>query len=436
MEKPHNTGNLLFIIFWWIVQHVNIRWAHKLLYWGLRDGSFPSGHCSDTRLGIDLWGHHFTTPIGLAAGVDKRGNTLDTLMQMGYSFGTFGPYTLEKEMPSQEKFFFKQDRAIVTQCNGYRNPGLEKMLPWFVKRRYLPHYIGMDIAIPAESEESNIKRGRHFSYLDEFILMSQRVAPYCDFVTLDFSHPNAELSVLIVDAATIVPIVTAVKETVKRAAPIHPPKIFIKIPLDLTTVEIPMVGQVILNSGADGVIVAGPLSFAKNSRLKLQGAKEHQLAGQVIGQPTHHAVTELIRQLYPLLKDRVPIIATGGVFNGKDAFDFISAGASMVALDESSLIFEGPGVLHKVDKELGEILHQRNFDSITKAIGLGAQVTPQQMPVMKQPQSATVTTPGAQATPNVPVTSQPISQTPVAQQQTPAEPSGQETDQGTPNTTL
>ena len=369
MERSRNAGNFLFVILWWLVQHINLRWAHKLLYWGLRDGSFPSGHITDPLLGIDAFGQHFSSPFGLADGIDKRGNTLDQLIQMGYSFGTFGPYTLEKEMPPQEKYFFKNDRAIITQCAGYRNPGILKMLPWFVKRRYLPHFVGIDIAIPAESEESNIKQGRHFAYVDEFVLMAQRIAPYCDFLTLDFSHPNSELCLLMVDASMILPIIRAVKETVQQAAPIHPPKVFVKIPLDLNSMEIPLVAQTLLSSNADGVVVAGPLSLAKNLRLRLQGAKESQMSGFLVGKPTHEYAHELIRHLYAHFKDRIPIIACGGVFDGRTAFDHIAAGASFVALDEASLIFEGPGVLHKIVKELTEILHQKNFKSISEAIG-------------------------------------------------------------------
>lgn len=373
MGRSHSAGNFLFIIFWWIVQHINVAWAHKLLYWGLRDGSFPSEHISNPALGIDCLGCHFSSPIGLGDGIDKRGNTLDALMQMGYSFGTFGPYTLEKEMPPQDKYFFKSDRAIIAQCSGYRNPGLLKMLPWFVKRRYLPHFVGIDLVIPAENEESNIKQGRHFAYVDEFVLMTQRAAPYCDFLTLDFSHPNSELCVLMVDASTILPIIRAVKESALQAAPIHPPKIFVKIPLDLNMMEVPLVAQTLMSSGADGVVVSGPMSLAKNTRIKLHGAKEHQMAGMLIGAPTHQYVNELIRHFYAIFQNKLPIIATGGVFDGKTAFAHIAAGASLVALDESSLIYEGPGVLHKIHKELLEILAQKKLNSISDAIGLDLQ---------------------------------------------------------------
>ena len=369
MGKSRNTSNFLFVIFWWIVQHFNIRWAHKLLFWGLRDGSFPGTQAHDPVLGVDIWGRHFDCPIGLGDGIDKRGNALDSLMQMGYSFGTFGPYTLEKEMPAQEKYFFKKERAVIIQCSGYRNPGLLKMLPWFVKRRYLPHFVGVAVAIPAESEESNIKQGRHFAYVDEFVLMAQRVSPYCDFITLDLSHPNSELCFLTVNASTIVPIIRAVKQTVQQAAPIRPPKVLIKIPLDLTMIEVPLVAQILLDGAADGVIVAGPMSLAKNTRIKLQGAKEHQLSGMLLGGPTHPYANELIRHLYNILQGRIPIIAAGGIFDAQEAFQHIAAGATFVALDDCSLIYEGPSILHKMSKELAEILHQKKFNSIMEAVG-------------------------------------------------------------------
>ncbi len=387
MEKTHTAGNILFIIFWWLIQRINVRWAHKLLYWGLRDGSFPTGRCTDESLGIDLWGHHFDTPVGVGSGIDKKGNVLDSLLQVGYTFGSFGPYTLEKEMPQQDKFFFKNERAILTQCSGYRNPGLLKMIPWFVKRRYLPHFVGVELAIPIEQETANIKQGRHFSYEEEFTLMTQKVAPYCDFVTLDLSHPSSELYVLSVNAATITPIIKAVKEIAHQAAPIQPPKIFVKLPLDLNITEIPLVAQILLDSGVDGVVVAGPISLEKNSRVKLSGQKSNQMMGMLSGAPTQEYVSELIRRLYAHIQNRIPIIACGGVFDGKAAFAHIAAGASLVALDEASLVYEGPMLINKINKELSDIIHKKNMQNIHQAIGFDFLAL--QQPATKPTVSAT-----------------------------------------------
>ena len=217
-ESQSVSGNILFKLFWWIVLRLNPQWAHRLMYLGLRDGSFGRTVMKDPALAVKTWGHTFNTPIGIAGGVDKKGNIIDRLMQIGYGFGTFGPYTLEKELPDKKTYYFRKEQSILVQCLGVRNPGLLKMLPWFVKRRYLPHFVGVDLAISAEEEEQNIKQGRHFTYQEEFVLMSQKVAPYCDFITLDLSHPNSELSMLVVDASTIVPMIKEVREAVRIAA--------------------------------------------------------------------------------------------------------------------------------------------------------------------------------------------------------------------------
>ena len=288
---------------------------------------------------------------------------------MGFSFGAFGPYTLEKELPPQEKYFLKPDKAVIVQCLSYRNPGLLKMLPWLIKRRFLPYFMGVDVAIPAESEESNIKQERHFTYEEEFVLMAQRAAPYCDFMTLDFSHPNSELYTLVVNEATILPIIQAVKEAAKQAAPIKPPKLFIKIPLDLTNQDVPLIAKILLDGQVDGVMIAGPMSLAKNSHIKLKGVKEHQLSGMLSGQPTHTYLVELIRRFYSILKGRVPIIASGFIADANQAFELIAAGANYIAVTDDCLTYEGPGILQRVNTGLTHLLKQKNFNSITDAIG-------------------------------------------------------------------
>ena len=368
MEKPHNAGNFLFMIFWWIVQHVNPRWAHRLLYWGLRDGSFPSGHCKDPRLTVDVWGRKFLTPIGIGDGVDKRGNITDPLIQMGFAFGEFGPYTLEKEMPPIDTKYYKKDRAILVHCDGFRNPGLTKILPWLVKRRYLPHFVGVDLVIPAESEDLNIKQGRRFTYRDEFVVMTQKVAPYVDFITIDFSHPNSELCLMVVDASTVVPILRAVKETIARAAPIQKPKLLVKIPVDLNAMEAPLVAQLLVDSGVDGVVIGGPMAMAKNPGVRLDG-KRIDSNGLLYGQPVHDATCELIRKIYRHTQGKLLILAHGGLFSGKDAFSYIAAGATLLLFDRATLNFEGPGALIRINHELGELLEQKGFKSVVDVIG-------------------------------------------------------------------
>ena len=51
----------------------------------------------------------------------------------------------------------------------------------------------------------------------------------------------------------------------------------------------------------------------------------------------------------------MPIIGVGGVFTGKDAYEMITAGASLVQI-YTSLSYEGPPVVKKIKNELAKIL--------------------------------------------------------------------------------
>jgi dihydroorotate dehydrogenase len=261
-----------------------------------------------------------------------------------------------------------------------------RILPWFVKRRYLPHYVGVDVAIPTDSEEQNIKQGRHFSYQEEFVLMAQKLSPYCDYITLNFSHPNSELAMMIVDAASIVPIIKSVKEAVRLAAPIQTPPVLVKVPLDITIQEVPLVVQNLLEGGADGVIIGGPLSLDKNTKVLPETAPDIFQNGMMFGGPLQERIFALIAQFYRQSQGRLPIVAYGSVFTPEDAFRMIGAGASLIQLDSTCLTYAGPAVVFNIHKGLIRLLTEKGFSSIEKAVGCDLRVqmdvsTPVQAPV-------------------------------------------------------
>lgn len=51
----------------------------------------------------------------------------------------------------------------------------------------------------------------------------------------------------------------------------------------------------------------------------------------------------------------IPIIGVGGVSSGRDAYDKITAGASLVQL-YTALVYEGPPLVERIKRELVELL--------------------------------------------------------------------------------
>ena len=51
----------------------------------------------------------------------------------------------------------------------------------------------------------------------------------------------------------------------------------------------------------------------------------------------------------------IPIIGVGGIGSGKDAYDKIKAGASLVQL-YTALVYEGTPIVGRIKRELGQLL--------------------------------------------------------------------------------
>lgn len=360
-----NLNNILFSLFWWFTQKISPKHGEKLLFWGLKAGAFPNRSQNDPILETEVCGFHFKTPLGIGPGFGNQGNVVDDLIFMGAGFGEFGPYTLEHENPTTENFFLRRDKAIVTQSLGYKNLGISNILPLLINRRYLPNIISVNITSTAETEEENVKMGRLMSYAEEFEVMVRKIAPYTDIITVNLSHPETELSTLLSDASSLVPLLKGIKKAALEAAPIQKPRIWVKIPLTITPLEVPMVCQNLMDAGVDAVVVGGALSL---SQAKVSLTHQH-VAGMLSGAPVKRYTLEMISKVYQFTKGQLPIVACGGIFSGFDAYACLAAGASLLQIG-TVLRFDGPKAVTKINKELSTILKQKGLKSVSEAIGV------------------------------------------------------------------
>ena len=69
--------------------------------------------------------------------------------------------------------------------------------------------------------------------------------------------------------------------------------------------------------------------------------------GGLSGAPLNEKSTELIRHIFNKTEGNLPIIGVGGIMNSNDAWNKITAGASLLQL-YTGLIFEGPGITNEI----------------------------------------------------------------------------------------
>lgn len=75
-----------------------------------------------------------------------------------------------------------------------------------------------------------------------------------------------------------------------------------------------------------------------------------------------------VRAFWKLFGGRVPIIGTGGIASGGDAFEHLLCGASAVQIG-TAFVEEGTGVFERLESELAVVLGKKGYDSASACVG-------------------------------------------------------------------
>ena len=138
----------------------------------------------------------------------------------------------------------------------------------------------------------------------------------------------------------------------------------IKIAPDLDKGALEDIAGVALRCGIDGIIATNT-TVERPAELRGAAAQE---AGGLSGRPLFEPSTRLLGDLYRLTGGNVPLIGVGGVFTGRDAYEKILAGASLVQI-YTSLIYRGPGAVVRICGELAACLIADGYAAVSDAVG-------------------------------------------------------------------
>jgi dihydroorotate dehydrogenase len=144
------------------------------------------------------------------------------------------------------------------------------------------------------------------------------------------------------------------------------PPLLVKVGPDLDEEALRDIAEVALTSGVDGLII-GNTTIARPASLK---SAARTAPGGLSGRPLFAPSTACLAAMYRFTGGRLPIIGCGGVASGADAFAKIRAGASLVQL-YSALVFQGPGLVENIKRELAALLRRDGFASVGEAVGAG-----------------------------------------------------------------
>jgi dihydroorotate dehydrogenase len=331
--------------------------AHRAAIRALALG-LPAGPAAPDAaiLNVTLWNRKFPNPLGMAAGFDKGAEAYDGLLRLGFGFVEVGSITPRPQPgnPKPRMFRLTEDHAIINRL-GFNSDGLlaaEARLRRRAGNRQ--GIVGINLGKNRDSVDAAA----------DYILGVGALAPYADYLVINVSSPNTPGLRALQEAAALRSLIDRVQAVRAQAKTGALPPLLLKIAPDLTPEDRQDVAEVALASGIDGLIV-GNTSIARPPGLRSRHARE---TGGLSGRPLFALATEVLADMYRLTAGRLPLIGVGGIASGADAYAKIRAGASLVQL-YTALVYQGPGLVARIKRELAVLLQADGYASIAAAVG-------------------------------------------------------------------
>lgn len=341
------------------------RWAIRALALGCMPGlaTGSAAQISDPaqaeRLAQQLWGLSFPNPVGLAAGFDKDAEVWNRVLGLGFGYTEVGSVTPQPQAGNPRPRLFRLPAAAgVINRMGFNNAGAAAMA-----RRLA----GRDRVLGGGRGILGINLGKNKNTEDaaaDYEIGIRQLAALADYLVINVSSPNTPGLRALQGREPLEQLVHRARVTLQATVPVSPPPLLLKIAPDLTPDDLADIAAVALAGELDGLIVSNT-TITRPMGLDAAVAKE---TGGLSGRPLFSLSTEILRQMYRLTAGKLPIIGVGGIANGADAYAKIRAGASLVQL-YTALVYQGPGLVRQINRDLIRLLDADGFANIAAAIG-------------------------------------------------------------------
>lgn len=308
----------------------------------------------DPVLTSTVFGVRFPGPLGLAAGFDKNGSGLRTWGALGFGYAEVGTVTAQAQPgnPKPRLFRLPEDRALLNRM-GFNNHGAGELAMKLA--RHLPDVpigvnIGKSKATPPEEA------------VQDYATSARLLGPLASFVVVNVSSPNTPGLRDLQAVQSLRPILTAVQA--ETSTPV-----LVKIAPDLSDQDVDEIADLAVELGLAGIVATN--TTVSRAGLATEGVAELGPGG-ISGPPVARRSAEVLRRLYRRVGDRLVLISVGGIETADDAWDRITAGASLLQ-GYTGFVYGGGLWAKHIHDGIARRLHEGGFGSLAEAVGSSAQ---------------------------------------------------------------
>ena len=327
--------------------------AHSLAIKALKLNTIPKKKIENQSiLKTEIFNKTLENPIGVAAGFDKNAEVYNSLFNLGFGFVEVGTITPEPQYgnPKPRVFRLEEDEALINRL-GFNNSGSNEIYNKIEKNKS-NGFLGINIG----PNKTSVNR------VEDYIKCLNKFYNVADYITINISSPNTENLRNFHKEEEMNHLLSKVKEEKDKLKPDLP--IAVKISPDIENKSIEDICDILANHSIDLLIIS---NTTEKNREALKNINKLEKGG-LSGKPVEKRSNELIKLFYKNLKNKIKIIGVGGVSSGKDAYEKIIRGASLVQL-YTGMVYRGPDIANKINKELIEILTKEGVKNISQIVG-------------------------------------------------------------------
>ena len=285
-----------------------------------------------------LFGLTFPNPVGLAAGFDKNGVAIPAWAALGFGFVEVGTVTAKPQPgnPKPRIFRYLEQQALVNRL-GFNNDGADVVATRLRALRGSGRWPAIPVGINlGKSKATPIEQA-----VDDYLYSFRLLAPLADYVVLNVSSPNTPGLRSLQEHDALEQLLGAVRRENEHVSK----PVLLKIAPDLSLADLEQIITTSEQNGLAGII-------ATNTTLDHSAIpKSRDQTGGLSGRPLREKSTELVRAIRA--RSRLPIIASGGIFDAASAREKLGAGAQLLQV-YTGYVYRGPGLLREIVEGLFE----------------------------------------------------------------------------------
>ena len=310
------------------------------------------------NLPVEIAGLRFPNPVGLAAGMDKSAVAVPMWERLGFGFAELGGVTRHAQSGNDAPRMFRAvaDRALVNRM-GFNNPGADTfaraLSEWHARDDWPGHPIGINLG---KSKITPLEEAAE-DYAFTFCALQE----LADFFVVNVSSPNTPNLRKLQNKSAL----DEILKTLRGVNSVKP--LLIKIAPDLTTEAIDDVLDLATAHSLAG-IVATNTTITRPETDDAQCEKIYTETGGLSGAPLRQRSTEVIAHIFKHTEGKLPIIGVGGIFSADDAWEKITAGASLVQV-YTGLIYNGPSIAGDIVRGLKARMENEGVRQFADLIG-------------------------------------------------------------------